>query len=263
MSSFHASALAQVSSLPRGSREAPQLDALMSTLAALGVGAGEAAASAGACTAPLVSTLDIDALLREEAAGIHALAVEKFGACPTLEVVVENAPASLRCVAAPALLRHGLAELLKNAIAAQVRAYTAAGVEDAPPVVVSAVGGANGADLHLAVLNYAGPHAPPPAAVLLEEGPFPFFAAPVRADAEREPTYHYSRDFGVPFAGAGVGLPRTFAYGKLHGGGLALRAVAGGGVEAQLTVRRDGGGEGAAPHPLLLGGAPAPVFLKN
>ena len=262
VSTLHAAALAHVSSLrspatqpgPRG-----ELDALLHTLAVAFVCAGEAAASG---EPPIVAAIDVHALLRAEIDDVRALALEKFGAAPPVElrIVAPSAPPAgapppppLRCVGAPALLRHGLAELLKNAIAAQVAAFGAGGVEDAPPIEVAAVEvGGREALLRLAVRNVNG-RAPPPT-LLRAGGPFPYFGSPLTEGAGgREPSYHYGRDFGVPFSGAGVGLPRAHLYGVVHGGGLALaEAARGGGVEACLTIRRDGGGGGLAPHPLLL-----------
>ena len=258
VSSLHAAALAHVASLQGGcgggGAELPAVDALRGALAALGLASGEAASACGSGSAPPISAaLDVGALLREEVGDVRALAVEKFGAAPPVELrVLPQGP----CVGAPALLRHALAELLKNAISAQVAAFSAAGVEDAPPIEVAleaAPGGGGGLLLFVAVRNFAGGRAPPPPPALLRErGPFPYFVTAPRAAGDREPSYHYSRDFGARFSGAGVGLPRAFCYGALHGGGLALRAIAGGGVEAQLSLRCDGGGEGARPHPLLL-----------
>jgi len=255
VSALHAAGLAHVASLQGGcaggGSELPAADALLGALAVLGLASGEAASACGSGTAPPISAaLDLGSLLREEVGDVRALAVEKFGAAPPVEL---RLPPLGPCVGAPALLRHALAELLKNAISAQVAAFSAGGVEDAPPIEVALEAAPCGGLLRVAVRNFAGGRAqPPPPSLLRERGPFPFFVSAPRATGEREPTYHYSRDFGVRFSGAGVGLPRAFCYGALHGGGLALRAVAGGGVEAQLSLRRDGGGEGARPHPLLL-----------
>jgi hypothetical protein len=277
VSALHAAALAHVPSLRGAAPPGPrgELDALLHTLAvafvcageaascaeppiaaALGVRAGEVALSRG--ESPLVATFDLRALLQLEVDGVRALAVEKFSAAPPVELRIApaaetaGAPPLLRCVAAPALLRHGFAELLKNAVAAQVAAFGAGGVEDAPPIEVTAEAAGGGALLRLAVRNVTG-RAPPQALLLRAGGPFPYFASPPHEGAwGREPTYHYSRDFGVPFCGAGVGVPRAHLYGVIHGGGLLLRAAEGGGLEAALTLRRDGGGGGLAPHPLLL-----------
>lgn len=256
VSTLHASALGHVPSL-RGGVSAPpvprgELDALLHTLAVAFVCAGEAAACG---EPPLVATVDVREMLQLEVDGVRALAVEKFGASPPVELRIApaveaaaGAPPPLRCVAAPALLRHGLAELLKNAIAAQVAAFGAGGVEDAPPIQVAAEAAGGGALLRLVVRNVTG-RAPPQVLLLRGSGPFPYFASPPEAG---EPSYHYSRAFGVPFCGAGVGVPRAHLYGVVHGGGLALSAAEEGGLEAALTLRRDGGGGGLAPHPFLL-----------
>jgi len=249
VSSLHAAALAHVASCKTSCQPQPRpdLDALLSTVAALGIAAGEAAAALEGTDPPIVRTFDPYTLVREEVDAVRALSVEKFGAAPPTELRADLPPAH-SCVAVPALLRHGIAELLKNAISAQIAVFSAGGVEDAQAIEVHAT--LAGTLTHFAVRNFA--KAPPPSFFLQERGPFPYFSSPAPNAEDRGPTYQYSRDFGVPFSGAGVGLPLTHVYAALHGGGLSLRGLAGGGVEARFSLRCDGGGIGLGPHPFLL-----------
>jgi signal transduction histidine kinase len=68
---------------------------------------------------------------------------------------------------------------------------------------------------------------------------FSFFNTTAHVGAG-EPTYQYSRDFGVPFAGKGLGLVRTRLYARYHGGSLALFSQPGYGTTALLALEKSG-----------------------
>ncbi len=56
--------------------------------------------------------------------------------------------------------------------------------------------------------------------------------------AAREPTYTYSRDFGVPFAGKGFGLLRASTYLSVHEASLGVASVAGQGTTTRVDFQR-------------------------
>jgi hypothetical protein len=199
-------------------------------------------------------------LARSTAEDVRAFCVEKFGAAPEVEVEIESAGASAGAggaraaeralVGVPELLRFALAELLKNAMRATVERFTAAGADDAPPVRVRLR--SDTAFVHLSVedagVGLAGLASLPPACggssggFAFGGGAFPLFLADARAPPARaEVDYKYSREFGAPFSGLGLGLARADVYARLHGGGLSLSTTPEGRTLAQLSLQRDGG----------------------
>lgn len=53
---------------------------------------------------------------------------------------------------------------------------------------------------------------------------------------QNEPTWHYSRDFGAPFSGAGFGLLKSKVYIGFHGGKLILQKNPNGGATAIIIL---------------------------
>jgi len=195
--------------------------------------------------------VSLAALARAGAEDVRAFCVEKFGAAP--EVLVDagggggGGGGERTLVGVPALLRFALAELLKNSLRATLARFSPAGADDAPPVRVRLR--ADARLLHLEVedsgCGLAG------LALPAEEGgggggvgggaAFPLFLEDARAARAREEIdYKYSREFGAPFSGLGLGLARADVYARLHGGRLSLRAAAGGLTVAGFSLRRDG-----------------------
>lgn len=122
---------------------------------------------------------------------VSALAREKFGVCPELRII-----GSHNILGNPSLIEYTLVEILKNSIKAVVDRYGALQVDDAEPIIVNISNGAlritdAGIGMEDAVLRHI----------------FDAFYTTQRED--KNPSYHYSRDFGVPFNGCGFGLLKS------------------------------------------------------
>jgi hypothetical protein len=73
------------------------------------------------------------------------------------------------------------------------------------------------------------------------DGAFPLFLVDARAaPARAEVDYKYSREFGAPFSGLGLGLVRADVIARLHGGRLSLSMTDAGTTTACLSLLRDG-----------------------
>jgi hypothetical protein len=131
------------------------------------------------------------------------------------------------------LAAFALHEVLKNAMGAHVRRVggDAGRLDELPPVRVSV--GARGATGFVKVEDHG--------------GGWPVGTDGARAlrylhstNPPREANYTYSRNFGTPFEGLGVGLPLAHLHASLLGGGLTLAAMPGRGVTALLCFDLSG-----------------------
>ena len=180
---------------------------------------------------PPVQRITLENLVTDVVENLAAFAVEKFGVAPP--TVVTASPAGhTTAIIAPALISYAIAELLKNSYSAHIARYTAAGVDDAPPVRIRIGGRSNIA--WICVEDEGGG--------LDDRGGcrdvFEYNRAP--AQPLREASYYYSRDFGATFSGMGVGLARSRVMALFSGGGLSIQSAPGLGARALLTLDATG-----------------------
>lgn len=234
-----------------------RLDALLWLAASADTLGRHAAASAPAAGSavlrPPVRPVDVGGMVEQDVPDVTAFCREKNGAAPpvTLERVQadghsvplrEGAPVHL-AAAVPEQLSFAFREVLKNSMAAHIKRYGAAGVEDAPPILVSLA--TSGSHVSVSVEDRGGGLSLLRRPVLGVVTRFPYFATTA---APREPNYTYSRAFGEPFSGHGTGLPRARLYALAHGGGLVLTSGPGRGTSALLWAEATGA---ASDDPLL------------
>lgn len=163
------------------------------------------------------------------ASDVSALSVEKFGTHPEIIIDCDHEVSPL-CV--DYHVHYVAVELLKNSIKAVIDRVGAAQVEDSQPIVVTI-----SCDRHRAGLR-----------VLDNGGGIPdvdiafrrFYSFSAASTPATEPSYMYSRDFGVPFSGLGVGLPRSRVYCQYGGGNLELQSLPGHGTSALATFGMHG-----------------------
>jgi len=204
--------------------------------------------------------------------GVQALAVEKFGVAPptvvsgipsapygspidvaqalavadTTKATAKGSPSlGLVSVGVRAYISFATTELLKNAYKAVITRYGAQAVDDAPPVHIRFSEDAVHALIAIEDAGGGVPQRKPGGHVLQSRRhvgaitQFSYFNSTAHAGAG-EPTYQYSRDFGVPFAGKGLGLVRTRLYARYHGGSLTLLSQPGYGTTALMALEKSG-----------------------
>jgi signal transduction histidine kinase len=134
------------------------------------------------------------------------------------------------------LLSFSICELLKNACAAIVYRYGAINVEEkAPPIIIRLSSGLGYVGISIFDTGGGFPDQAGPITT------FPFFSSKRELyKQEREPTYTYSRNFGAPLEGAGVGLAKTSVCANFHGGSLSLLSQPGCGTTALFLVEMSG-----------------------
>jgi hypothetical protein len=178
-------------------------------------------------------------LLSDVIHSVKSASVEKYGCAPqiTLHYLHSNDP-PIPFIGVPGLVAHAASELLKNAVKAQVDRYGVLGIEDAYPIVISLEITSSPAMLSITVADQGIGLASPITS-------FPFFASAWKDSSGTEKVegsdWRYSRNFGAPLFGAGVGLARTFIHARVHGGSLTLTPLsADGGCLARVTFQRQG-----------------------
>ena len=146
----------------------------------------------------------------------------------------DDAPADDGVLLAP-FVAFSLHELLKNAMGAHVRYAGADKLDRLPPIAVryGMIGG--GGEAFVSVSDCGGGlhggHTPEEALTFLHT-----------TNPEREPTYTYSRNFGSPFEGLGVGLPLAALHAQYLGGAFHLHNIGGNapGVHGAFTFDTSG-----------------------
>jgi len=127
---------------------------------------------------------------------VRALAREKYGASP--DVVISG---QLDILAIPSVTNYIIAEILKNSIEAVITKHGPLSVEDVDPVMISLqslgpkAGSLTISDKGVGMSDQQ-----------LERCRDAFFTTTVPRE---EPNYHYSREFGTVFSGAGFGLLKS------------------------------------------------------
>lgn len=177
---------------------------------------------------------DLIALTRAACADAELAAREKHGDAPA--IIVEEPAAGVvgaarRCCTVPSYVFFCLMELLKNAAGAHVQRYGVLDLCDAPPVSVRIA--AEGGVACVCVADHGGGMGPD-----ARQNALAYFFT---THEERAATYTYSRAFGEPLAGLGVGLPLAAAHARFLGGDIVLASMPGEGVSAYLTFDRVGG----------------------
>ena len=189
-----------------------------------GEAGGEAGGGGGMFSA---GSVDLAALAEASVDDATAFCREKHGAAPEVELVRVGEPLPPDSVLLAPLAAFALHEVLKNAMGAHVRRVggDAGRLDELPPVRVSV--GACGTTGFVKVED--------------QGGGWPAGTDGARAlrylhstNPPREANYTYSRSFGAPFEGLGVGLPLAHLHASQLGGRLTLAGLPGRGVTALL-----------------------------
>ena len=195
-----------------------------------GQGEGEAGGGGGMFAAGAV---DLAALAEASVDDAASFCREKYGAAPEAELLLVGEPLPPGALLLAPLAAFALHEVLKNAMGAHVRRVggDAGRLDELPPLRVSV--GARGATGFVKVEDQGGgwPAGTDGARALR----FLYSTNP-----PREANYTYSRNFGAPFEGLGVGLPLAHLHASLLGGGLTLAGLPGRGVTALLCFDLSG-----------------------
>lgn len=191
---------------------------------------------------PVLPGAALHELLRDAVEDARAFCREKHGDSPETRVLLVRASggeddADNALLFAP-FVCFATHELLKNAMGAHVRRVGADMLHECPPLELRH--GTRGGAAFVSVVDFGGGLAAidgEAAGATLAERAARFLHT---TNPEREPTYTYSRNFGAPFEGLGMGLPLAGLHARYHGGALHLRDVsssAGTGVHAGFTLR--------------------------
>jgi signal transduction histidine kinase len=191
-------------------------------------------------------SLHIPSLIKSSTDEVRAFCVEKFGAAPGVHISVIGTNSSMSVVGVKELIAFAYVELLKNAMTAMIARYMAAGVDDAPEINVQIT--CNDSHyLYVSLTDSAGGLEESQTQTIRQlylNRPFRLFSS-VATAARQEIDYKYSREFGVPFSGSGLGLLRSDLFCKLHGGYVSLYPSTGGsatlaGTSARIVIDRSG-----------------------
>lgn len=125
---------------------------------------------------------------------IDALTKEKFGACPQVIVQGELNLLHIR----PSLIHFSLVEFLKNSIFSVIKRYGVLDLDDAEPIII-----------HLDPTSYGISITDAGIGMTETELNNCFQAFYTTTPLNTNPTYQYSRDFGVPYSGAGFGMLKS------------------------------------------------------
>ena len=184
-----------------------------------------------------LSSLNMSTLLDGATADASAAVRAKIGASPHLQISIrllkDDKDKSVSLVCVPTWIRFALVEILKNAAVANLdHNGGASGADDGPDVCLSLelVGGG----IYFAVRDFGGGFASDNTNKeigALNSRCSGQFGWGDSANAKRsmgeaaEPNYGYSRDFGSPLEGLGMGLARVGVVAALHGGTFQVRSL--------------------------------------
>ena len=203
----------------------------------------QAAAMARAEAPLLLPAKELGDLISDSIDDARAFCREKHGDSPEARVMrvtpsrtssADSTAADDGVLLAP-FVAFSLHELLKNAMGAHVRYAGADKLDRLPPIAVryGMIGG--GGEAFVSVSDCGGGlhggHTPEEALTFLHT-----------TNPEREPTYTYSRNFGSPFEGLGVGLPLAALHAQYLGGAFHLHNIGGNapGVHGAFTFDTSG-----------------------
>mmetsp|Transcript_37078 Transcript_37078/g.90450 ORF Transcript_37078/g.90450 Transcript_37078/m.90450 type:complete len:341 (+) Transcript_37078:35-1057(+) len=173
----------------------------------------------------------LDELLRDSIEDSRAFCREKFGDAPEVELKQLSEGASTLALALPAYIHFPLHELLKNSMGAHVRRIGPDRLDELPPIQVTFSVHDGWAGLEIADFGggWKSPSGMEESALFL-----------VTTNHGREPNYHYSRSFGSPFEGLGMGLPLAKLHARYLGGNLQLNSLPGVGARAFVVFDASG-----------------------
>lgn len=186
----------------------------------------------------LIGPVDLAPLLEDVVEDARAFCREKHGDSPQVTL--------LGAAAAPVLLPHfvafGAFELLKNAMGAHIRSVGAEMLEELPPLELEC--GEHAGWGYVSVRDHgSGLQCADEASRCVR-----FLHTTNRP---REANYTYSRNFGLPFEGLGVGLPLTALHAEFLGGALSFGSMPAAGVHVSMSFDT----VGERSDPLLDAGA--------
>jgi len=170
-------------------------------------------------------------LCQHTAEDCRAFCVEKYGEAPEVRVCGPARPpqGSTRSLVVEAHAHYILMELLKNAMRAELELW-GQDVADAPPITVVVSSKDN--ELGIRVSDAGG-------GIPAHRRPFVwnwfYSTAP-----QSEPTYTYSKNFGAPFTGYGMGLAMARTFARVAGGSMSIRVLPGHGTDAYVWMNRLG-----------------------
>lgn len=179
---------------------------------------------------PVVSLVNVSQLARSAAESARAAAIEKFGDCVELQVnhISDNETPidDVMMIACASHLHFMLLEVIKNAIKSTIDHYGVLNLYDAQPVKIT-ISGESGhrskvigvivqdSGIGLGNLSAEFNQTPSPATC------FDYFTS-TTSSADDTNNWKYSREFGNPFSGLGVGLNMTRLYSEAYGGSANL-----------------------------------------
>eukprot|EP00743_Colponemidia_sp_Colp-15_P009606 GILK01010507.1.p1 GENE.GILK01010507.1~~GILK01010507.1.p1 ORF type:complete len:367 (+),score=25.92 GILK01010507.1:25-1101(+) len=169
---------------------------------------------------------NIHALVTDTVSHARQFCIEKNSLAPEVEVRGDE---KTTAICPPHFIHFILMEVLKNSMRAMIEKHHT-NVDISPPLQLTL--SADQDDVGIRVSDTGGgvPRG-------LQHHMFDYFYT---TSMPFEPTYTYSRAFGAPFTGLGVGLPRSRLYARYLGGDLSVCSVPGYGADVYITFRRRG-----------------------
>lgn len=159
---------------------------------------------------------------------LHGLSIEKFGVCPAITILPNHEEVAPTVDGIWPLLQYSCVEIVKNSIQAVIDRFGELEIDDLdePPIVVDCC------NANEWVFKDDGTG-------LVSGSKRSVISALSSTRKKREPNYTYSRDFGVPFSGAGIGLLKCKTYLGMHNATIEARSRGAGdsqGLGTTITV---------------------------
>ena len=181
-----------------------------------------------------VDSIDLEHVVSTSANNLKGLSIEKFGVFPEIAIRTSQDSEGELFLGVEPYVHFAFVEILKNSIQAVIDRHGELEIDnlDEPPIRVdlSASGNLIRAEvrddgLGLPTVDYSGRDYNP-------------FDALFTSKVNTEPTYTYSRDFGVEFSGKGIGLLKSKLYVEMHLGVLELQSPPTAGCTVTITLPR-------------------------
>jgi signal transduction histidine kinase len=186
-----------------------------------------------------VDSINLEHIISTSANNLKGLSIEKFGVFPEIAIRTSQDSAGKLFFGVEPYVHFAFVEILKNSIQAVIDKHGELEIDnlDDPPITVdlSASGNLIRAEvrddgLGLPAVDYCG-----------RADYDPFDALFTSKQVNTEPTYTYSRDFGVEFSGKGIGLLKSKVYVEMHLGVLELQSSPSAGCTVTITLPRQTG----------------------
>jgi hypothetical protein len=162
---------------------------------------------------PIITSCVLADLIGNCVVDVSAHCIEKTGATPEFEICELKGSNITLPYAVEGYLYFLVCELLKNCVGSMVKRYGPLQLEDAPPVQVNVTIGLKGVSIIIEDTGIG-------ATSFQSSKMFDWHHSSERE--LREPDYKYSRDFGAPLSGFGVGLSKARVLAAWHGGILRM-----------------------------------------